>query len=628
MSFEKKEINRKEPIEDTQNHDRNNIPLIISKLSNDFSYQKSYIQLLQLTIKKALSGDKNEISTLEKMNNMLPNLIQELGLPFCDLINNNPEIINYYCNLYLSNEINSEKAKTILINFINIFNFQSIEANPSVDLIEKLIEYDPATFKDIENNKRLIQNEIENLYDGLSDLFSIWRISINIEENLENDLFQQFQSSLKEKYDKINELEKENKYPKSTIEFFREKIKDYELSIKDLSLKKKKANTFESKLNNFLSDKKEDSGNLNFNSEPINHNINKKVKKNNNKDLNNIKITQFNISNDSNNNEFNIEEALKKIKEIPIKNRTSFYKDEMLSQGEDEFTEFKNYIFPLNEKQGDELKRQFCGFLNSKGGRLYLGINDQKIVKGVVLNYKRCDALRNLLVNYTYEFYPKCRLDKIKVFFIPIKNMKDDKFINNLYVVKIIILPGEPNILYSMTNKGFNSAIRLPWQCANLTAEEIYKEIIKRGDLQKNYENGNFQINNNEFKDPEPEINFDAQDEIDENDWIINEKKISKNVDIPNTARNKKKKMNRREVFVVEVKNIDVNLDIKNIYDFFKGCGSIYQKFFSKEGKSRGYGILKFSSEHLAKSAIDKFNQSKIGSNNILLIMKDNFYYK
>ena len=56
-------------------------------------------------------------------------------------------------------------------------------------------------------------------------------------------------------------------------------------------------------------------------------------------------------------------------------------------EGEDEFTEFKNYYLPLNQQKGEELKRQFCAFLNNKGGRLYLGINEQKIVKGVILNY-------------------------------------------------------------------------------------------------------------------------------------------------------------------------------------------------------------------------------------------------
>ena len=587
--------------------ENSNIQNIKSKLSNDFSYQKSFIKLLNQVINNSILGNKEEILTLEKINNMLPVLIQGLGLPFCDLISNDPDILNYYCNIYSQKEKNSEKAKNILINFINVFNFESIDVNPSIDLIERLREIEPDLFNEIEKNKRTDKTELERIYDNLSELFSIWRISINIEDNLENDFFQQFQISLNEIINKIDELDKSNKYPKASTEFFREKIKKYE------NENRKKTNTFEKKMDdNLLSSKNSNSNSNIYNSNPISHN-----KKNN---LNYINITPFNSSNNINIDiEFEIDKIMKKLKEIPLKNRTSFYKDEILAEGEDEYTEFKNYFFPLNEKQGEELKRQFCGFLNSRGGRLYLGINDQKIVKGVVLNYKKCDALRNLLVNYTYEFYPKCRLDKIKVFFIPIKSMKDNKFINNLFIVKIIVLQGEPYILYSMTNKGFNSSIRLQGQCANLTAEEIYKEIIKRGELKNNIEN--IQNYNKDFNDPEPEINYEVKEEInDENDWIINNKKNSENtVEIP---KNKKKKLNKRDIYVVEVKNIDANLESKKVYDFFNGCGCIYQKFFAKNGKSRGYGILKFSSEYLANSIIDKFNQTKLGENNIVLTLR------
>ena len=195
------DLNKENSLEKIKNQ---NIQPIISKLSNDFSYQKSYVTLLNQTIKNSNSGDKNDISTLENINNMLPSLIKELGLPFCDLIRNDPDILDYYCDMYPKDE----KAKNILISFINIYNFESIEVNPSDDLIEKLEKYDPYKFKEIENNKRLNKTEIESLYDSLSELFSIWRISINMKDNIEKELFEQFQNSLKEKIDKLNEIEK------------------------------------------------------------------------------------------------------------------------------------------------------------------------------------------------------------------------------------------------------------------------------------------------------------------------------------------------------------------------------------------------------------------------------------
>ena len=49
---------------------------------------------------------------------MLPILIQNLGLPFCELIGNDPKIIDYYCDIYRKNDKDSKIAKNILINFI------------------------------------------------------------------------------------------------------------------------------------------------------------------------------------------------------------------------------------------------------------------------------------------------------------------------------------------------------------------------------------------------------------------------------------------------------------------------------------------------------------------------------
>jgi len=441
---------------------------------------------------------------------------------------------------------------------------------------------DPESYYNIKNQRRKNKNEIETLYDEITSLFSNLSIRINIEDNFDKEIVNYFEFAIKEKLYLINEIEKENKYPKAIIEFFQEKINNLYNLFKNININKS------------IDDKN------------INSNLNIKNKE-----------TNLTTSNNYSHSDFNINEILKNIREIPLKNRTSFYKDEQLVEGEDEFTEFKNYYLPLTEEKAEELKRQFCAFLNNKGGRLYLGINDQKVVKGVILNYKKCDSLRNLLVNYTYDFYPKCRLDKIKVYFIPIKSMKDNKFINDLYVVKIIVMQGDPFILYSMTNKGFKSAIRLQGQCANLTAEEITKEIIRRGKLgeQQKFDYSNY--SNNQFNDPEPEKNYEDESENNK-DMQINNK--NNNDDI--ISKNKIIKTYKRDIFVVEVKNIDNNLEVKQLYEQFCDCGSIYQKFFSKDGKSRGYGFLKFTSENSAVSAIKNFDNLKIGENKISLIMK------
>ena len=559
------------------------LDLIITLLNSSFSNQKIFIDLIQKSINESLNQNEIYISLLQKLNKIIPDIIQQLGIPFCELLNEQRTILNYYYDLYFQS---NSFHKNILLNFINIFNYESIENNLAYDFIEKLQNKDPNVCTLLKNQKRKNKTGIENFYDEIISLFSNLRIRINIEDNFDDEILKYFESAIKEKSENLKQFEKENKFPKATIEFFQEKIKNLECLFNDINKDKDKLKEHNNKFNKQLIK----------NSLPMN--------------------TEINL----NNSEFNIEEILKELRDIPLKNRTSFYKDEQLSEGEDEFTEFKNYYLPLTEEKGEELKRQFCAFLNNKGGRLYLGINDQKIVKGVILNYKKCDNLRNLLVNYTYDFYPKCRLDKIKVYFIPIKSMKNNKFINDLYVVKIIVLQGDPNVLYSMTTKGFISALRLQGQCANLTAEEITKEIIRRGKLSETKKSINLYYANNQFNDPEPEKNYENEHE--------NTESIDSSGDIIINDKNQINKINKKDIFVVEVKNIDQNLDINYVYDTFKDCGSFYQKFYSKDGKSRGYGLLKFSDENIGLSAINKMYNLLIGEKRISLIVKNksNFF--
>ena len=114
------------------------------------------------------------------------------------------------------------------------------------------------------------------------------------------------------------------------------------------------------------------------------------------------------------------------------------------------------------------------------------------------MNYHERDAISNDIINLTYDFYPKCRT-YINVNFIPIKNINDNKYIENLYIIKIIVSQGETKQLYSCTNKGFNSYLRLQGQCINLTAEEIRYQLFNRE------KNSDFPINPEEFKEPIPE---------------------------------------------------------------------------------------------------------------------------
>ena len=580
-------------IESNLDTNEESIKTIESKLSESFCKQKYFIQLIKDNIKLYMSNNKEPIIKLEKMSCILPHLIKTLGLPFCDLITNNNEIIEYYVGKFISdkNKENKDISKTILINYINIYNFKSTDSNPSDKLIELLKNTD-IDIKNMQDNKRLTKSIIESIYDEIADFFNTLKAIRNMEEDIEEEGFDQIQLLFKEKINKINDIEKIDVCPKATIEFLREKMNEIE---------------------NFINKKK-----INKSNQNIINNVNPQNSDNN--IVNKINI-QLNL--DNSNSGLNEDES-KKLREIELKNRTSFYKNEYLVYGEDDLTEFKNYLYPFNEGQEKEIKRQYIGFLNSNGGRIYIGINDQRVVRGVVLTYKNCDIFRNTLVGFMNDFYPKCRLDKIKVYFIPIKNPFTKKYINDLYVVKIIILPGDPYILYSITKRGgFISAIRRQSQVFNLDAEEITKEIIARNELKKNSKNQiqipNFNIG---FNDPEPEINLEIS-------HTFEEKEKYEDSDNLNYYYMKSKILiDKKYVYIVNVKNIDTNLKVKEINKFFNGCQQSYQKFFSKEGKSLGYGRIHFTNEDAANAVIKKYNGKNLGGKkNICMTLKKSKFF-
>ena len=555
----------------------NTLNLNINSLSNDLNNLKNFIKYL----KDLITTNKEEyLSKLNNLNLVLPIIIKELGIPFCDLIIKEKEITNYYINCFLNNK--SCFIKSILITLIQIFNFKSISINPCESLMQTLQNYD-IDIKYLAMNPRNNKNEIEDIYDNLNDIDN----KINNCKDMDKDI-KQYQINLNEIIKQINELKMKKIYSNATMDFLTEK-----------------ANIIEEKLN------KRENNNININE--INNNNKNKINFINNylfNYFNNLnKITDVNCHiNNNKNNGLSVEE-LNELKEIPLKDRSFLYRDEELNESEDEYIEYKNYSYPFSQEKIDEIKRQYCGFLNSQGGRIYIWINDLKIVKGIYLDYKTRDTIRNELINYTYDFYPKCRLNKINIYFIPIKSMHDKKIITNLYVINIIILPGDPYNLYSITNKGgYISAMRLPGQCINLTAEEIYSEIMRRAELLKEKytinESINVNTNFNNENTTEEDIDEDEDENVEEN----------KDEDSENSAKN---------IYVVKINNIDKSLKIKDINRFFNGCGNSYQKFPAKDGKSEGYGEIHFSKKEMAKSFIQKYNRiSLCGKKQIKMILQ------
>ena len=569
--------------------------LMLQLLESSLTNQKNFI----IFIKNNFDGfpKLKSIKNIKQIFYILPNLIKQLDLPFSSLLLEENELMQLFIEIYVYyNEFSKQISSIFEIIYI-LF-----------DIIEEyLIENPMDEWKDIlfdldimnENEKYISKNGLTNvqtMFINLNNLLDNWVLYRNMGNNIEEENIQSLDEYLKIYSEELIILQNDDYVSIAILEYFDELI----LKIKDFRNEK------------FIEEYQYIKNEISLEDQFNNLNINEIGIPITNKNENKIKRQ-------------NIKEILSNLHKIPLNKRTFFYKNEKIIEDESLSIEYKDYYFPFGDKQILELKRQICGFLNSEGGRLYIGISDQKIIKGIVLNYNSLNSFQNLLFNCINNFTPKIPNDKIKIYYIPIKTIENDQYIENLYVVKLIIYPGEPTILYSISPKNLYSSIRLQGQCANLTAEEIHKKIIER------HKKGNKTININEidFEDPPPEFNLDNDNNIieDEEDEISQNNKKG-NFTLVGRKRNKKKKNYKTKnklgiIISIKMYNIDENLLAKDLKNYFKDSGCFSLQFFQKRnGKSRGFGFLYFSDEKIANYFIEKSSNMKIG-NKIIKLKKE-----
>ena len=558
-----------------------NIPALIQALKSSLKNQKDFIEEIEQKFKNIISDIKNN----KNLNQLLiynffeafAFIIKELGIPFAHNLLQT-DIFNDLIQLYFEeSEGNSkliEKIPNILDDWMNVFKF--IVSNDHLNKIRQyLIEIQIIKDKnEIYDNTPKDEEQIyENFYALLNGLKTLKEIGKDKE--------------------KLEELDKKYEALKKEIKIFNIKTSNENQASKDF---------FDSLI------------------QELNENFNEL----NTEKVNDNKMIDIN----------EIPEYKKEgIDDIPLDKRTFFYFDEKIKERKNEVIEFKSYSYPLTKGDGDEIKRQICGFLNSQGGRLYIGINSQNEVKGVALDSNDRDGFRNALVNLTYNFYPNCRIDKIFVYFIPVKNPSTNEFINKRYVVKIRVYPGDPEVLYSMTNVGYHSTIRKGNICYEMNSTEIYNQIIERDENKKLKNIDNVFIKESNIKDPDPEVNLNEGniDEDDEDDdypfFGGNNNNNNKNNNRGNMPRQnfgplkKKKKKGHmvREGFItVKINNLDENVPINEVNKFFNRCKCATQKIL------KGHGFLNFARLSDAQKCVDEYNGSILGNKKIKLTIINN----
>lgn len=180
--------------------------------------------------------------------------------------------------------------------------------------------------------------------------------------------------------------------------------------------------------------------------------------------------------------------------------RKSFILGERLVEDESIRTEYKEYSVPFGEIVEKTLKKTIGAFLNRRGGRIYIGVSDAKVVKGIYLKFKERDMLRLQIQNMLKVFEPKViNLERVSIVEVPVRHPKNQEIIPGCFVLKIIIRQGDPSKLYSVNNLSYESYIRNHGQNTLLTAHEIAEYILKRD---KNPEQA---VPDEEFDDPQPD---------------------------------------------------------------------------------------------------------------------------
>lgn len=165
-----------------------------------------------------------------------------------------------------------------------------------------------------------------------------------------------------------------------------------------------------------------------------------------------------------------------------------FYENEALSECEGEKIEFKRYRYPLDKEAIFIILKTVNAFLNHKGGRIYFGVNDDGVVKGMNLNSKEKDDFLNLLLNITKEIQPQIRLTHIKIYAYPVYEQRSsiygpgikDNIKPNLFVIKMIVKKGDYKTFYSNSYDSLIVYKRSLAQNIRLNSCEINSEIMYR----------------------------------------------------------------------------------------------------------------------------------------------------
>ncbi len=188
--------------------------------------------------------------------------------------------------------------------------------------------------------------------------------------------------------------------------------------------------------------------------------------------------------------------------------RQYFFKDEELKEDENTKVEYKKYFWRFSYGISLALKKTICGFLNRAGGRLYIGVNDKKRVVGIELTVDQRDEIKRHVLGLVRNFTPANvnTSQLLDVAFLPIKEIRNHQKIPGLFVMKIIVKPGNSPKLYSISKDILECYQRNNAETVLLRPDEFWEALAER---EKSFDEKKKSLSTaadeKDFIDPEPE---------------------------------------------------------------------------------------------------------------------------
>jgi hypothetical protein len=136
--------------------------------------------------------------------------------------------------------------------------------------------------------------------------------------------------------------------------------------------------------------------------------------------------------------------------------RPYFYYNEIINEPETTVQEYKNYKYPFNKFLNETLLKTIVGFLNGRGGIIYIGIYEnvdskKRLVKGEIYN----ESLKeDVLKHFRYlgqRISPEIVNNQLyRLEYVPIRN--EEGFLAGEYIIRLRISKGQKDELYSFKN--------------------------------------------------------------------------------------------------------------------------------------------------------------------------------